>query len=115
MVRILEVKELETKKKQLVTRSEIHRQTLALEATNIKLALALVRKRMRVAKTLYRLFGWAMPIGGLVFGQKQKEKKIGFLARLLSGFNLARRIKSLISSFRTGQEEEEEAHDSTRI
>lgn len=115
MVRILEVKELQKKKLALLARSEIHRQTLGLEVTNIKLSLALVKKQLRTMKIFYRLFGWAVPIGGLVFGQKQKEKKSGFLARLLSGFNLARRLRALISGFKPEQADVEEASEPSRF
>jgi hypothetical protein len=112
MVRILKINELQEKKKDLLTRSEIHRQTLALEMTNVKLSMALLKKRMRVLKTLYRVFGVAVPIGGLLFGHKQTERKQGFISKLLSGFNLASRIKSM---FGGGKAEEHAAEDSARF
>jgi hypothetical protein len=95
MVRILEVKELGTKKQELRARSEIYRQTLALEAANVKLSLVLLKKELRVLRTAYRLVGWAVPISGLLFGHKKRESKSGLLSRFLAGFNLATRIKAL--------------------
>lgn len=97
MVRILEVRELEQRKRELCARSEIYRQTLALEAANIKLSVGLMRKQMRGLRTIYRLLGWALPIGGLLAGRKQRSFKQGFLGRFLAGFNLANRIKSLFT------------------
>ena len=115
MVRILKIKELQEKKKELLTRSEIHRQTLALEMTNVKLSLALLKKRMRVLKTLYRVFGIAVPVGGLLFGHKKQERKPGFISKLLSGFNLASRIKSLFGGGKAVEHDGEEAEESSRF
>jgi hypothetical protein len=114
MVRILKVNGLAEKKQELRARSEIHRQTLRLEVANVKLGLTLLKKRMRVLKTVYRVFGWAVPIGGLIFGHKDKEgqRKTSFLSRLMSGFNLASGIKSMFSG---GKAERHEAEDSSRF
>jgi hypothetical protein len=99
MVRILKIKELGEKKRELLARSEIHRQTLTLEMANVKLSFNLLKKRLHVLKTIYRLLGFAVPVGGLLFGHgKEPAKKRGFLSRLLSGFNLANRIKSFFNS-----------------
>ena len=117
MVRILKVAELAEKKKELLARSEIHRQTLALEVTNVKLSWALLKKRLRVTKTLYRMFGWAIPIGTVLFGHKKKEKRRtgGFLSQLLSGFNLATKIKSMFSGGHSPEHEAEETEEIPRV
>lgn len=115
MVRILKVNELREKKKELLVRSEIHRQTLALEITNVKLGIALLKKRMHVLKTLYRVLGFAVPVGGILFGQKHKEKKVGFISKLLSGFNLASRIRSFLNGHRAAQHAPDETEDSTHF
>jgi len=108
MVRILKVTELADKKKELLARSEIHRQTLALEVTNVKLGWALLKKRMLVLKTVYRMFGWAVPVGTILFGHKKKERqRSGFLSKLLSGFNLATKIKSMFGGSHAGEHKEE--------
>ena len=113
MVRILKVTELAEKKKELLARSEIHRQTLALEVTNVKLGWALLKKRMGVLKTAYRMFSWAVPVGAILFGQKKKEKqRSGFLSKLLSGFNLATKIKSMFGGVKMPEHEAEEAEES---
>ncbi len=96
MVRILKVKELQDRKRELRARSEIYRQTLALEVTNVRLSVALLKKQMRGLKTVTRLFGLVVPVSGLIFGRRKKaEGKSGFLTQLLSGLNLATQLKKL--------------------
>src|SRR5438309_2313682 len=97
MVRILKIKELQVKKRELQARSEIYRQTLTIEMTNVKLSLNLLKKRLHILKTLYRVLGFAVPVGGLLFGRREASQKKGFLSRLLSGFNLATRLKSFFN------------------
>jgi hypothetical protein len=94
MVRILKVKELSDKKKELLARSEIHRQTLALEFSNVKMSFVLLKKRLQIVKTVYRLLGIAVPVGGLLFGHKESTHKKSLLSKVLSGFNVVSRIKS---------------------
>ena len=115
MVRILEVKELAKKKKELTARSEIYRQTLVLEATNIKLSVSLLKKRMRALKVVYRLLGWSVPVSGLLFGAKNESPKQGLIAQFLTGFSLASRIKSLFSWGKTAEPQPDEAKESSRI
>lgn len=115
MVRILKVRDLQEKKKELLTRSEIHRQTLALEVTNVQLSINLLKKRMRVLKTLYRVFGIAVPLGGLLFGHKKQERKQGLISRFLSGFNLASRVKSFFGGGKTAEHDGEETEESSRF
>jgi hypothetical protein len=116
MVRILKVTELAEKKKELLARSELHRQTLTLEVTNVKLAWALLKKRMRVLKTVYRMISWAVPVGAILFGQKKKERRrSGFLSQLLSGFNLATKIKSLFGGGKVPDYETEETEEAPRV
>jgi hypothetical protein len=115
MVRILEVEDLGEKKKELLARSEIYRQTLALEAANVRLSVNLLKKRMRVVKTVYRLLGWAVPVSGLVFGHKEKEGKAGLLGRFLAGFDLASKIKDLFGAGGKTEPEEEQATEPKRV
>jgi hypothetical protein len=111
MVRILKVKELQDKKRELLARSEIHRQTLALEVSNVKMSLTLLKKRLRILKTAYRLLGIAVPIGGLLFGHKEPDRKKGFLSKLLSGLNVFSRVRSFFNGAKTGHAPEPEAED----
>jgi hypothetical protein len=117
MVRILKVKELQDKKRELLARSELYRQTLTLEVTNVKLGWALLKKRMRVLKTVYRMVGWAVPISAVLFGQKKKERRRrgGFLSQLLSGFNLAAKIKSMFGGGRAHEHEAAEVEETPRV
>jgi hypothetical protein len=115
MVRIFEVKDLQQKKKELIARSDIHRQTLAREATNIKLSLELLKKRLRVLRTIYRVLGLAVPVGGLLFGHKEPERKASFISKFLSGFDLARRIKSFFNRNKADKPAAEQADEPSRF
>src|SRR5579863_1057889 len=115
MVRIFEITELQKKKKELIARSDIHRQTLALEATNIKLSLELLKKQLRVLRMIYRVLGLAVPVGGLLFGHKEPERKVSFISKFLSGFDLARRIKSFFSRNQADEPAAEEAEGPSRF
>jgi hypothetical protein len=119
MVRILKVDGLQERKKELRARSEIYRQTLVLEVTNVRMSVALLKKRFSGIKSVYRMFGWAVPVGGLLFGAKREAEghgKSGFLTQLLSGLNLAGKIKSIFQKFKgAGHAEEEEPEGSPRL
>jgi len=108
MYRIFQVADLAQKKKELRVKSEIHRQTLMLELTNLRIGLALVRKRMRVLRTVARVLGLAAPVGGLIFGRKEKGRKRGFLSNFLTGFSLASRLKALFGGVSTAEHDAEE-------
>lgn len=118
MVRIIKVTELQARKKELRARSEIYRQTLALEVTNVRMSVALLKKRLRGVKSIFRAFGWAVPIGGLLFGRKRTEpegkRKGGFLTQLLAGLNLATRIKAMFKGEKTTEPEAEEVENAPR-
>ena len=50
MVRILKVKELEARKRLLLTQSEMYRQTMRLEIANVKYSAALLQRKLRFIK-----------------------------------------------------------------
>jgi len=64
MVRILKVKDLEDRKRFLIARSEMYRQTLRLETANIKYSLALLKRKLDFLKTTFRVLGGAAPLAG---------------------------------------------------
>ncbi|MDB6017635.1 MAG: hypothetical protein JWR19_2124 [Pedosphaera sp.] len=107
MVRILKVKDLEERKRFLIARSEMYRQTLRLEAANIKYSLALLKRKLHFLKTTFRLVGGVAPLAALLFARKQarKKKRGGFLSRLLlqSGLGLLGRLRPLVQGFAAGR------------
>jgi hypothetical protein len=103
MVRILKVKELENRKRVLLAQSDLYRQTLQLEVTNVKLALTLLKRRLQAVKSTTRLLGLAAPVVGLLFGlrrfRKREEPKAsggaGLFSRLLAGVRLLGHLRPL--------------------
>src|ERR1700756_228047 len=99
MVRLLKVKELEDRKRFLIAQSEMYRQTLKLEAANIKFSAALHKRRLKSPKSILMLLGLvAAPAAGFMFFRRQKPKpppelkQGGLLPKLIMGLQLARRF-----------------------
>jgi hypothetical protein len=106
MVRILKVsKELEERKRQLLARSEVYRQTLKLEVANIRYSTALLKRKFSFLRTSSRLLGLAVPLAGLLlFRRRAKPANTGngFLAKLLSGFNLFKQLRPFFQAVQGG-------------
>jgi hypothetical protein len=100
MVRILKVKELEERKKSLLVRSEIYRQTLKLEMANAEYSAALVKKRFHTLRRSCRLIAAAVPLAALLLAQKRLRRK-GFLSHALSGLRFFNRIASFLGEIRS--------------
>jgi hypothetical protein len=106
MVRILKVKELDDRKKALLARSEMHRQTMKLEIANVRFSLALMKKKLKVVRAGSMVAGALLPVvGGLFWARKrtqEKEKtkarpKGGLLPKLFSGLKLLRQVSPLMA------------------
>ena len=100
MVRILKVKELEERKKSLLVRSEIYRQTLKLEIANAEYSAALVKKRFHTLRRSFRLIGVAVPLAALFLARKRVRQK-GLLSHALSGLTFFSRIASFLGEIKS--------------
>jgi hypothetical protein len=94
------VKELEERKKSLLVRSEIHRQTLKLEIANVEYSAALVKKRFHTLRRSFGLIGAAVPLAVLLLARKQARQK-GFFSHALSGLTFFNRITSFLREIRS--------------
>ncbi|HWF17656.1 MAG TPA: hypothetical protein VG754_00220 [Verrucomicrobiae bacterium] len=108
MVRLLKVKELDDRKRFLLARSEMYRQTLTLEVANIKFATSLLKRRLKAPKTIFMLLGTlALPAAGFFAGRRGLQKKAkapppptGLLPALFAGWKLFSRLVPLVKKLR---------------
>lgn len=109
MVRILKVKELEEQKRELLARSEMYRQTMKLQAANIKYSAALYKRRFSLVRTSSRLLGLVVPLVSYFFfrhpAQPAKTGK-GLLAGLASGVKALGMFRPLLRAFQSPRREE---------
>jgi hypothetical protein len=105
MVRLLKVKELEARKRFLLAKSEMYRQTLTLEIANVKFSAALQRRRLKARLGRFLLLGSVFPLAGLFFAWKRPKPVVaaarGFLPKLLSGLKLAGKFAPWLKAFRS--------------
>lgn len=97
MVRLLKVKELEDRKRFLLAKSEIYRQTLKLEIANVKFSTALIKRKLKARRLPLLLLGSTLPLAGMFFAKKRAQPKpaAGLLGKLLSGIKLFGQLKPL--------------------
>ncbi len=98
MVRLLKVKELERRKRFLLAKSEIYRQTLKLEIANVKFSTALLKRKLKARRAPFLLLGSALPLAGLFFARKKRPEpkpSAGLLGKLLFGIKLFGKFKPL--------------------
>jgi len=110
MVRILKVNGLEERKRLLLMRSEMHRQTLKLEAANIKYSAALFRRKFKLVRAFSRLLGVGVPLAGLFFFRRRpKPVKTGngIVSKLFSGIKFLGQLRPLLQGIRGGAEHRE--------
>lgn len=121
MVRLLKVKELEERKRFLLARSEMYRQTLTLEVANIKFSGALLKRKLRSPKSLLVLLGLAAPAAGFFMGRRRAKVKAeagpaAWVPRLLAGWKLVSRFAPLLMKLRpVGKRQPVERHDLRRV
>lgn len=99
MVRILKVKELEERKRLLLGRSEMYRQTMKLELANIRYSTALLKRKFNFLRASTRLLGLAVPLAGLFFFRRRAKPAAvgnGFLSKLFSGFKLFSQLRPFL-------------------
>ena len=73
MVRILKVEDLEERKRALMARSEMYRQTMRLEIANVKYGVALTRRRFGFLKFLPVSAGVLGALAGFLFWRKRAK------------------------------------------
>lgn len=91
--------ELATRRQQLLAVSRINRQLLTLEAERLRVATAWVDRGYRVAQSLRPIFKYALPIAGLFLMRKRHGEK-PWLANLLAGWQLARKVMGIWRTLR---------------
>src|ERR1700719_3426609 len=104
MVRILKVKELEARKRLLLTQSEMYRQTMRLEIANVKYSAALLQRKLRFIKPTLAGLGVFAPLAGFFFARKkaaqrrqqQPREAGGILAKLLAGFRFFTHLRPIL-------------------
>ncbi len=82
MPRLLGLKDLRERKAVLAAESEIYRETLRLEAQNLRLYTARVRRKLEFLKAANPLLAWAPllgALGNLVFRKKREKRRRGWL------------------------------------
>lgn len=104
MVRLLKVKELEERKKLVLAKSEMYRQTMKLEVANVRFSAALMKKKLKFARLASGLLGIAAPVAGLLVAQKRakQSQRGGFVGKLFAGIQLLGQLKPLLGNL-TGQ------------
>ena len=99
MVRLLKVKELEDRKRLLLAQSEMYRQTLTLEITNVKFSTALLKRRLKSKRNIALLVGSAFPIAGFLFARSRAKRAVGVLPKVLAGWQLFNKFMPWVKTF----------------
>src|SRR5258708_1675212 len=99
MVRLPKVKKLEARKRFLLAKSEMYRQTLTLEIANLKFSTALLKRKLKSKGSIFALLALAVPMAGLLVARKRPKPALGLLPKLISGWKLFGRIAPLWQRF----------------
>jgi hypothetical protein len=115
MVRILKVKELEERRKLLLTKSEMYRQTMKLEIANVRFSAALMKKKLKVVRAGSAIVGSLLPlVGGLLWARKRSKEKQrssnGFVPRIFSGLHILRQLSPLLAGIAAQRRHAREKH-----
>ncbi len=108
MLRILSLRQLEGRRRELVARSEIHRRTLQLELANVKFSVALVKQRFGVAWMVRHAWRFAAPVASGYFarGKNTTGKLSGLISSLVSGIKIAGEFMPLFRKSENPKERE---------
>src|SRR5882672_6169329 len=97
-----EVGDFAERKRQLLARSELYRQSISIEVDQIKKRTAWIPKTIHVARAAAPLVVLAVPLIRALLGKKRSTKRRslgGIASNVLAGVNLFRRIKPLWDRF----------------
>jgi hypothetical protein len=97
-------------KKQLLSRSEVYRQNLALHGKELQHSVSWVPRTVNMAKSAAPLLALGLPLAGLLLFKrrkaapvvpqgKQPHQRKGLLAMVLGGLELYNRFKPLMRAF----------------
>jgi hypothetical protein len=116
-----EIASLEEYKRELLARSEVHRQNLALHTKELQSSFAWVPRTVGAARSIAPILAVAAPIAGFFFARKkmadrpapknlsQPRARKGFLATALMGFQLYNRVRPILTAF-TSQRQARRRH-----
>jgi hypothetical protein len=113
MVRFLKVKDLEERRRLLVTQSELYRQTLRLEIVGLKFAAAEFKERFSIFNSIRRMLGVGVSVAALFRRQTRSGKGGGFVSRLFSGLSFAAEFMPILKNFVRSSPEAEKPDEPT--
>ena len=96
MPRLLEITELEARRKALAQESDVYRESLKLQLQNLQLYGAHLRQRLnffRPSNPLMMLIG---PLIGGVIQSRRKSSRMGMFATLVFAWKIFRKIRGLL-------------------
>ncbi len=95
MARRLKIADLEARKRALVAESEVYRQSLKLELTNLRLYGATLRRKWSVFSSLKPVFIVGLPLLSALVS-KRRRKKMGWIRTLFGGWRLFRTVSPVL-------------------
>ena len=110
MVRIIQVKQLEERRKVLVAQSHVHRQTLEREFAELKESVLAVRRKFRFMPVMGRLLRVLGPVASSLVGRKRNRANGGgsFFSRFVSGLQTAMELLPLFEKAKAPKSPESE-------
>src|SRR5688500_14474435 len=97
--------DLQTRKRELLARSEIYRRALVAECAQLETATAWVARTLQYARLVGPILAMAGPLAAWAFRSRSKPVKTApprrnLLGKVLAGYQFARQIKPVWDGFR---------------
>jgi len=116
-----EITSIEDYKRELLARSEVYRQTLAVQRAELQSSFEWVPRSVSMMRSIAPILAVAAPIAGLFFARKklaggstkkapEPPVKKGLLATALMGFQLYNRVRPILTAFAQRRPEREHEH-----
>ncbi len=99
MAGLFKVRDLEARKRALITESEVYRETLKLEVQNLQLYSIRMRRRFSNLAKIAPLLLLVKPIASLFFKQRKPVVKRGLFGSLILGWRLYRQFAPVVGTF----------------
>ena len=117
---------LADRKRELIARSEVYRQTLALQTKELQTSFSWIHRTSNLLRSLAPAAAIAGPIIGLFFARKKvapavfartpvSKPKKGLFAMALMGFQLYNRVRPFLSAFTQRREHQQGERRPTRV